>query len=73
MIGRPAAESRCDPADSVRITADDFGLIAAPQGPPGLETDRVLDELDRTIGEAHVDAAGMVAGRGDRGTDSAPL
>ncbi len=55
-----------------RIRADDLLAGAGPDRPPGLEVDRILDELHRAVAEGDVDAAGMVARRRDRRSDPAP-
>ena len=61
--GHPASEG---------IAADDLTAGAGPEGPPGRNGDRVLDELDRAIGEGDMDAPGVVARRRDRRADPAP-
>src|SRR4051812_11588556 len=48
------------------IRADHLAARAGAQGPPGLEVDAVLDELDGAVGEADVDASRVITrGRDD--------
>ena len=50
---------------SVGVAADHLAAAAGPEGPPGREVHRVLDESDGAVGHRHVDAAGVEAcGRG---------
>src|SRR5262245_170079 len=63
---RSTAVDRWAAVSSVGVRARHFAKIATPESPPGLDTDRVLDELDRPVGEADVHSAGMVAGGRDR-------
>src|SRR5439155_1282633 len=47
---------------SILVGGEDLAPSAGAQEPPGLEADRVLDEVDRAIHERDVHAAGVVAG-----------
>ena len=58
---------------SIRVGRDDLAATDGAQGSPGLPVDRVLDRLHAAVGEEGVDAAGMVAPRGDRGVGRAAV
>ena len=48
---------------SIAVRRDDLAPSAGSHEPPGLQADRVLDEMDRAVHERDVDAAGVIAGR----------
>src|SRR5262249_29118042 len=50
---------------SEAIGADDLGAVAGADGPPVLDGDGVLDVPHGAVGEADVDAARVVAARGE--------
>ena len=60
------------PDQSIGVGAQGLLAVASTDRPPGLVRDRVLDKSDRTVGEADVDAAGMVRARRKRIHVSAP-
>ena len=64
-----AAWSLSEPAieiESIGIRAQRLLAVASTDRPPVLKRDRVLDKPHRPVGEADVDAAGMVRARRDR-------
>ena len=57
---RPIGTLGGSPA-SIGAGVDDLAAGLAPEGPPGVHADAVLDEVDRAVGEPDVDAAGVIA------------
>src|SRR5262245_58137696 len=58
----PTASNATHAPDSVAVGGKDLSAGAGAQRPVSLQVDRVLDELDRAVGEQKVAAAGVVAG-----------
>ena len=50
---------------SVAVGRNDLAAVATAQSLPGCDVDGVLDEPDRAVGQQRVDAAGVLASRGD--------
>src|SRR5205823_1375604 len=58
---RPGAGWAARPPRSIRVGADDLAAFPAAEGAEGVQVDRLLEEVDRPVGEEEVAAAGMLA------------
>src|SRR5262245_50329762 len=55
---RPRVGGVVDGSDiglSIRVGTEDLGAVARPEGAPGRNAYRILDESDRAVGQAQVD------------------